>query len=42
VVENFYPEIDCDADNGVTIHSCFWLEVYTTKIHGGIIGEVLG
>ena len=41
MVENFLPEIDCDADNGVTIHSGFWQVVYTTKSHGGIIREVL-
>jgi len=27
--------------NGVNIHSGFWRVVYTTKIHGGIINEVL-
>ena len=41
MVEIFLPEIDCDADNGVNIHSGFWREVYTTKIRGGIIREVL-
>ena len=41
MVENVLPEIDCDANNGVTIHSGFWQVVYTTGIHGGIIREIL-
>jgi hypothetical protein len=40
VVENFLPEIDCDAHNGVPIHSDFW-PVFTTRICGRIIGKVL-
>jgi len=28
----FLPEIDCDASNGVAIHSDFWQVVYSTGI----------
>jgi hypothetical protein len=42
VVENFLPEIDCDADNGGTIHPGFWQVVYTTRSHGRIMREVPG
>ena len=41
MVEIFLPEIDCDANNGVTLHLRFWQGVYTTRIRGGIIGDVL-
>jgi hypothetical protein len=42
VVENFLPEIDCDADNGATIHSGFWQVVYTTRSHGRIGDSLFG
>ena len=41
VMEIFLPEIDCDAKNGVTVHSGFWQVMYSARIHGRIISEIL-
>ena len=41
MVENFLPEIDCEADNGVISQSGFWQVMYTTRSHGRVIRKVL-
>ena len=42
MAEIFLPEIDCDTDNGGTIHSGFWQVVYTFRSHGRIMREAPG
>ena len=41
MVEIFLPEIDCDADTGVTGNPGFWEVMYTIKSCAKIISDVL-